>query len=521
MPIIQIKDFIIATPQTTLFTIDSAIVQPMSKIALVAPNGSGKTTLIKQILADNKQVKIIGDIGYLAQLESVKALSAGQYIKKRLTELLYGSAACLILDEPTANLDASTRKWLIMQLQRTNKALLLISHDRELLNAIATEIWYINDMQLQTYSGCYSDYLKMRASQAAKEIAAFEQQQTDRQRLENVIHERKQRAQSIGHHKRNVSSSEAKANGLMSDYEAKGRKMAKSAKSITKRLEKAPLLKQPRKEKHINIQLKRTTTLNLRPIKLLDSTNQIIYREKQSIFEIKHFAVKFGEHIGLVGDNGSGKSTFLKQLFTTVVSGKPLTIYQYPKIKIGFFNQLLDDFPKGSSILHAIEQTSSQDKQVIYDLLGALGFRNTTMQKPYSVLSGGEKVRANLANVLLGDYNILFLDEPNNYLDLDALQALTTFLQAYRGAVILVSHDNEFINSICHRQYKIGNNKMHEINLNEDVSNPKKRFKKQQLTNQIQELEFKKDKLMLTTNSSIAEIRYLNQQISQLKKELS
>ena len=178
-------------------------------------------------------------------------------------------------------------------------------------------------------------------------------------------------------------------------------------------------------------------------------------------------------------------------------------------LSVGYFQQGLDYFQDDEVVLESIRKLSEMEDQLVYDTLASLGLRMVDCRKRYGQLSGGQKVRANLARVLLGNHQVLCLDEPNNYLDMVAIEALETFLVHYPASLILVSHDERLQKSVCERFYQ-----MKELYLCPQTMVTEQKITSQELTR----LKFQRDLLMMKGKSSLAEIREMDEKIRQLEE---
>lgn len=190
---------------------------------------------------------------------------------------------------------------------------------------------------------------------------------------------------------------------------------------------------------------------------LLEAKQLEVYINDRLLLKADYLPIHKHDRIGLVGRNGSGKTTLLKKI---IDEEEGITLS--PSVKIGYFSQNIDILNTEQSILENVRSTSKQDETLIRTVLARLHFFRDDVYKPVGVLSGGERVKAALAKLFVSDMNTLILDEPTNYLDIEAVEALESLLQEYEGTVIFVSHDRRFIEKIANRIFKIENG---EINI--------------------------------------------------------
>ncbi len=498
---LSIKNFNIVAGGKQLFHIKQLQVESKEKIGFVASNGSGKTTLFKAILAGNEAIICRASLGHLPQQSDKMDASGGETIKQEMLELLHSEKGLLLLDEPSANLDSENQAWLSEALQQTDQTLVIISHDRHLLAQVVEKIWYLDQGELCEFVGNYGAFENFFQKEQEKRTRQYQQQQQQKEQLEKEIQIRRQKAARMTKKKKSVSASDWKVNSRLGSYDTQAKQMAKSAKTIEKRIERMDKISKPTKVPAIH--LKTVGKLDLRPITLINISERTVQRQNRTLFEVENFKVTTGDHIGLVGANGCGKSTFLEYLNDP----RKTDYYQYEHLSLGFFDQRLDHLRVDETILEAAKAQSLQNDQVIRDLLGGLGFRKGEVHKKIEGLSGGEKVRVTLAKVLLGDHQLLLLDEPSNFLDITALVDLENFLKDYPGAFILVSHDQVLVEHCTDQVWKIAAGKMSRpITVSEDEKQA-----------QLQLLRFKKDRLIQDPNADLAAIQELVSQIKQLE----
>lgn len=211
------------------------------KIGLIGLNGSGKSTLLKTIArgyGTAGEVCANGCVAYLPQLEQSEEGSAGEAVRNRLRQLLAGPADILLLDEPSANLDFKQQEWLLSYLKRTKKTLIIASHDEILLETIPTTIWALDEGQLTVYPGNYAAYKKALDVERMQQEKAYRNYQEEKRALKEAIQKKKAQAEGLTTMPKNGNRSEWKVNSFMGSYDGQERRLAKSAKAMTKRLER-------------------------------------------------------------------------------------------------------------------------------------------------------------------------------------------------------------------------------------------------------------------------------------------
>ena len=328
---------------------------------------------------------------------------------------------------------------------------------------MANEIWLINNNKLKVYTGNYESYIKLRKKDEEKRDQIYKNQQRQIKHLKNEIIKRKQRAYRLkkGNGKR-MTNSEKKASGRTS-HDGMERKMQAGAKAIEKRIVRMDLVHKvvthkPIKfiEIHKELYL-RKTILKMKNQDICINNKILIIREaiyenyilnKNLVFHSAAFELN-NKGYSLIGQSGAGKTTLVQKIL------RERDKFISEKIDVGYFNQDLKQINPTVSIWNNAAVGSNQPNQVIYAVLGGLGFKKINQKG--QELSGGQIVRLQLAKVLLGNNQILILDEPTNYLDLDTKEALKDFLENYPGTLILISHDQEFARSVTDSELLISN----------------------------------------------------------------
>ncbi|HFI0228475.1 TPA: ABC-F type ribosomal protection protein Vga(F), partial [Streptococcus suis] len=436
----------------SLFTIQQLSLQAGQKVGLVGNNGVGKSTFLKILLGLDRdfagQIEVKADWAYVPQLQERSSLSGGEQVWKSIQEAFAQRPQLLIMDEPTANLDQEHQEKLIKQIKRYRGSLLVVSHDRHFLNQIASHIWHLEEGKVQVYLGNYEAFVESRRARREGQQEAYESYQKKVTQLKKAQHERQVKSQKMGKKKKGISSSEWKVSATMGSYDSQAKSMAKSAKHLEKRIERLEKVSQPRREAHIKMESKGALDTDLHRLFLLQAGQ--VFVDEVYLFDFPQLGMTFGDKLALVGSNGTGKTSFVRKLISKELEG-----YYNPKLKIAYFSQDLTSLNEEETAFVNASSTSLQDRVTVLNLLGMLGLSYDKAQQKVANLSGGERVRLSLAKVLLADANLLILDEPTNFLDMAAIEALETFLKEYEGSVLLVSHDQQFVETSVHSQWEI------------------------------------------------------------------
>jgi len=438
-----------------LFEVENLKIQMKDRIGLVGKNGSGKTTLL-EVLAGNSQpeegnISIYGTLELLPQLKNNQTTkSGGEVTQAYINRSIAKKTDILFADEPTTNLDTAHIEKLENQFSKWQGAIVIVSHDREFLDSQCNLIWELDDGGLTEYKGNYSDYASQKDLEIRQQENAYDQYVKKKKQLERALEEKEQKAQRATKKPKNVSSSEAKIIGAKPYFANKQKKLRKTAKAIETRLEKMEKVDKAKETPPIKMNLPHEKTFKGKIILRVEALAGKI--KDRMLWNETTFYVRGGDKIGIIGKNGTGKTTFLKKIIN-----KADGVTRSPAMKIGYFSQNLDVLDLNKSILENVSETSKQDETFIRTVLARLHFYRDDVYKKIDVLSGGERVKISFAKLFVSDINTLLLDEPTNFLDIEAVEALEDLLQDYEGTVILVSHDRRFLQNIASRILTIEN----------------------------------------------------------------
>ena len=366
--------------------------------------------------APARAAKLLSGLGF-AQAEHaapVKSFSGGWRMRLNLAQALMCRADLLLLDEPTNHLDLETVLWLENHLANLACTQIIISHDRDFLNATTTQTVELANQKLTQYGGNYDFYQTERAQRLAQQQAAYTKQQTQIQHLQSFIDR----------------------------FKAKATK-ATQAQSRMKALAKLERIAPAHLDSEFSFEFEPPAHLP-NPLLKLDQVS-LGYGDKMILNDVS-LSLESGARYGLLGVNGSGKSTLIKAL-SDGLKPKAGQIVRADKLNIGYFAQhQLDTLRADQSPLWHIQQLSPEVKeQDIRNFLGGFNFIGDMALQKIEPFSGGEKARLALAMMVWQKPNLLLLDEPTNHLDLDMRHALTVALQSFQGALIVVSHDRSLL----------------------------------------------------------------------------
>lgn len=354
--------------------------------------------------------------------KQVTTLSGGQKTRVALGKLLLSQPDILLLDEPTNHLDMDSIRWLETYLLNYPGAVLIVSHDRYFLDRVVTKVVEIENAQIRTYMGNYSDYSEKKAQIRDAQYKAYLNQQ-----------------QEIRHQKAVI----AKLRSFNRE------KSIRRAESREKMLDKIQVLDKPvMEQERMRIQLEPRTISGNDVLAVEGLTKSF---PGQKLFSELSFEIKRGERVALIGSNGTGKTTILK-IINGLVSADAGKITLGSKVQIGYYDQEHHVLHSEKSIFQEISDTyPTLTETQIRNMLAAFLFTGDDVFKSISSLSGGEKGRVSLAKLMLSEANFLILDEPTNHLDIASKEILEEALNSYTGTVFCVSHDRYFINQTATR----------------------------------------------------------------------
>lgn len=354
--------------------------------------------------------------------KSVATLSGGQKTRVALGKLLLLKPDLIILDEPTNHLDLGSITWLETYLLNYRGAVIIVSHDRFFLDRIANKVIEIDNTKASVFSGNYTAYAAAKEIQRTAALNAYLKQQQEIKHQEAVIEKLKSfnREKSI-----------------------------KRAESREKMLDKIEVIEKP-------VEVRTDMHLTLTPRR--ESGSDVLQAEGLSkafgpltLFTNLSFSLKKGEHVAIIGDNGTGKTTILK-IINELIPADTGTIRLGTNVQIGYYDQEHHVLHPEKTLFEEIsDDYPSLTNTEIRNTLAAFLFTGDDVFQPIKTLSGGERGRVSLAKLMLSEANFLILDEPTNHLDIQSKEILEDALNAYTGTVLYVSHDRYFINRTAHR----------------------------------------------------------------------
>lgn len=347
----------------------------------------------------------------------VSEFSGGQRSKIAFIKLLLSMPDIMLLDEPTNHLDMSTVEWLEQYLKAYKKAVVIVSHDRMFLDNVADVVYEIEYGSIKRYPGNYSHFMEVKKADYDKQLKDYTMQQKEIKRLETLVERFKNKPSKVS-----MTRSKLKAIEHMDKIESP---YAADTRTFHSKLN-------PAKETGKDVL----------------SINHLAVGYDRTLAEIT-MEVKRGEKIAVTGDNGTGKSTFLKTLVGKIpaISGE----FKYGvHVEIGYFDQEFAQYASEKDVLNDFwDEFPTLTQTEVRNALGAFLFTGEDVFKAVSVLSGGEKARLALCKILQRKPNVLILDEPTNHMDIVGKETLESMLKAYTGTAVFVSHDRYFVKRVA------------------------------------------------------------------------
>ncbi|XP_019881799.1 ATP-binding cassette sub-family F member 3 [Aethina tumida] len=393
---------------------------------------------LQNIEADKAPAKasiILNGLGFTCEMQqrATKTFSGGWRMRLALARALFSRPDLLLLDEPTNMLDIKAIIWLENYLQNWPTTLLVVSHDRNFLDSVPTDILHLHSQRIESYRGNYEQFEKTKNEKLKNQQREYEAQMQQRQHVQEFIDKFRYNANR-----------------------------AALVQSKIKMLEKLPELKPVTKESEVVLKLPDTEPLSPPILQL----NEILFRYNADriIFKNVNLGATMDSRICIVGDNGAGKTTLLK-IIMGILSPTEGMRHVHRNLKFGYFSQHhVDQLDMNVNSVELLQQAyKGKPIEEYRRQLGSFGVSGDLALQTVSSLSGGQKSRVAFASMCMGRPNFLVLDEPTNHLDIETIEALGKALNKYTGGVILVSHDERLIRMVCKELWVCGDGTVRSI----------------------------------------------------------
>lgn len=482
--LIQADNIVVTFGEQKVLDFDRFVVYQGERVGLTGANGAGKTTLLRvlsgELEPDAGTVKTLCDSHFFRQFSQgvnpfeldgketkflqvqdkawQETVSGGEDTRLRLAWMFSSGKQLALLDEPTANLDMKGISLLKTKLLELDN-MIIVSHDRALLNALCTRIVEIQDGRLTSYDGNYDDFARQKSQNIQRQWAEYENYTSEKKRLEKVYLQKKKKAASIEKLPPGMTPREAGLRNFLSHHpkDAKAGKMEASAKNVLERIEHMEVKEKPKEPPRMRPDF-RLTNPPENAVVVRGEDICFSYEDGRAIFKDASFQIRNKNRVAVVGENGAGKTTLLNLIRRKYPLDKG-KIYVVPKASIGLLDQNMASLNLEKTVLQNVMEESVQKEGIARTILARLLLSAGDMQKKAGVLSGGERVKLAFAKLFVGRANVLILDEPTNYLDIPSVEALEEMFSEYEGVLIFVSHDEAFIRACATEILEIKNGK--------------------------------------------------------------
>jgi macrolide transport system ATP-binding/permease protein len=455
--------------------IDKLNIYSEDRIGVVGVNGVGKTTLInilsKRIDPDEGWVKLRGKTEYISQLDEPEVyeissemaskfgvhrlwnenMSGGEKTRFKIAKALENESILIFADEPTSNMDIEGIELAEKMLTEYKGGLIIISHDRSFLDKLCNKIIELEGGKIKIYEGNYSDYSRQKLHDKERAQFEYEEYIKEKKRLEGVIADTKQKAGSIKRPPNRMGNSEARLH-KMGGQKAKAN-LDRKIRNVEKRIEHLEVKEKPKKISKINIDIMPSDDIYSKIIIEGKKVNKSF--GNKIIFKDAEFSIYNGSKVALIGPNGCGKTTLIK-----MIMDRDNSIRLSKGAKIGYFSQDMSILNDNLSIIDNVMESCIYPESFARLLLARLLFKGDEVYKKVGVLSGGEQIKVSFAKIILQDINLLILDEPTNYLDINSLEVMEDTLKDYDRTLLFVSHDRSLITKVATQIMTVENYKI-------------------------------------------------------------
>lgn len=452
-----------------VFSIDRLTISEHDRIGLVGRNGAGKSTLLSVLAGESAAdagevrrrcgVAVIRQDGESggqgsAQLRSLLGLrasackSGGERTRLAIAAAFSEDTPLLFADEPTTNLDLGGVETLQKLLSEYRGALVLVSHDRALLDAVCTQIWELENGVLRVFPGTYSNFMEQKQREREYQQFEYEQYRAEQARLTSEVRNLREKARGMSKPPKRMGNSEARLHRKLSVRE-KQEKVQDRAQQVKSRLEHLEVKERPLDLPEIAMPLG-----DPRPVRAQFAARvervTVRYGDK-AVLSNASLALPSGSRTALLGPNGAGKTTLVRALMEQGRFAEG--------VSAGYFAQGHETLDETKSVLQNARAQSDLPEHVVRTILANLYLGAQEIDKPAAVLSGGERAKVQLARLLAARVHLLVLDEPTNHLDVYTMEALERLLTRWQGTLLVVTHDRRLAEHVANRLVFVENGK--------------------------------------------------------------
>ncbi len=378
---------------------------------------------------DSRLASIANGLGITRFLEQAfDSLSGGEKTKVMLGRILLQQPDILLLDEPTNHLDIAAIEWLEQHLQQFTGTVILVSHDREFMNRTVGKVIELDDGECWVSHGNYDAYLQNRDARIAQQFSEYKEQQKKIKKIKEAIRRLRQWA---------------------NEASPPNPDLYRKAKTMEKMLARMELVKKPKTEKAMRLRLEAADRSGKEVVRF-ENAGHRFSSAGSAILENCTFAVHWQDRLAIIGENGTGKSTLLKLILGQLTPSLG-RVHVGSNVKIGYLAQQFDTLDGEQRLIDAFREDVSMTEFDARHVLAQFLFYGYDVYKKVKSLSGGEKMRLRLAQLMQQDLNLLVLDEPTNHLDIESREVLEETLEQFEGTIMAVSHDRYFLQKLFTR----------------------------------------------------------------------
>lgn len=468
MLVLKAQKLLMEYGQRTLFEIDELELHNTDRVGLVGRNGEGKTTLMNALAGfQDPTAGVIQRLAPIAMIPQFsddtdgsdilarqrelwgipeQAMSGGEKTRLLIARALGRESGALFCDEPTSNLDADGVDKLEEELLRYEGALVVVSHDRALLDRLCERIWELEDGHLKVYRGNWTAYRSQKDHERQRARQEYDEYVAERDHLTEAVRGAMQRSLSVRKTPTRMGNSEARLHRR--EATEVSQKLARSAHTIESRLTRLEKKEKPREEARVRMEGVAADGPGGRVILRVEDL-RFAYPGGPQVLKGVSFEVPTGARLAVTGRNGAGKTTLLNCL------NRGAGIRLAPAARMVYFRQDLALLNPDRTILENVMEDAVVPVQTARNMLAKVLLPAGAIAKRAAVLSGGERVKASLVKLLASRANLLLLDEPTNFLDVYALEGLEELMTGFAGTILFVSHDRYFVGQVATGELKL------------------------------------------------------------------